>query len=435
VTTANPTRRSGAWTQIAAGIGASALVLTGCASTGSTTAGTDGESFSYLSFTENTQIAETLTTLSTGACAAENADLPLEVTNQPQAAYDQQLQLLAGQDALPSIFAVGNTPQVAKDLNKSGQILDLNKALTDLGAADAILPAAATAVEGIYGAPIGLPVELNIEGIWYNKTILEANGITTAPATWDELLADAAIIDAAGITPFAAAGKDGWPITRLVGNYIQRELGTDALAKVADGSAKLTDAEYVKAAAAIAELGAKNYFGAGVGSVDYGTAANAFLAGNAAFFYMGSWAVGDFNDATKNTIGADNVGFVGFPTVAGGTGTADQLGANVGVPLAMSSKTYGPKTAAWLGCIAENYGVTALTAGTVTGLKVNGTVEVSTLTQGVQDSIAATQTSVLWFEALFSAKASTTSQTNAALLVTGEMTPEEYMAAIQADLD
>ncbi len=113
MTTANPTRRSGAWTQIAAGIGASALVLTGCASTGSTTAGsagTDGESFSYLSFTENTQIAETLTTLSTGACAAENAELPLEVTNQPQAAHDQQLQLLAGQDALPSIFAVGNTP-------------------------------------------------------------------------------------------------------------------------------------------------------------------------------------------------------------------------------------------------------------------------------------------------------------------------------------
>ena len=36
-------------------------------------------------------------------------------------------------------------------------------------------------------------------------------------------------LKAAGVQPFAADGKDGWPITRLVGNYIARDLGPDAL--------------------------------------------------------------------------------------------------------------------------------------------------------------------------------------------------------------
>lgn len=431
MTTANATRHKRVWLPIIAGLGAGALLLTGCSAPSKTSAPT---TFSYLSFTENTAIAETLTALSKGACKAENAALPLKVTNQPQASYDQQLQLLAGQKALPSLFAVGNTPQIAKDLNKSDQLLDVGKALGDLGVADAILPAAGTAIQSLYGGNLAIPTELNIEGIWYNKKILADNGITP-PTTWDELVANASTINAAGVTPFAAAGKDGWPITRLIGNYILRDLGPDALQDVADGKAKLTDPEYVAAAQAVANLGAKGYFGKGVGSIDYATAENAFLTGKAAFFYMGSWALGDFNDATKNTAGADNVGFIGFPNVSGGKGSSDQLGANVGVPLAMSKAAYDTKTGAWLKCIAESYGGESVgKKGVLTGLKVNGTVDVPPLTKEVQDNIAATKTSVLWFEALFNAKASTTSQTNVAQLVTGAITADAFMKLVQADL-
>jgi raffinose/stachyose/melibiose transport system substrate-binding protein len=43
--------------------------------------------------------------------------------------------------------------------------------------------------------------------------------------------------------------------------------------------------------------------------------------------------------------------------------------------------------------------------------------------------------SVLWFEALFNAKASSDSNTDAALLVTGQMSPQKFMQTVQADLD
>ncbi|MFB2580016.1 ABC transporter substrate-binding protein [Herbiconiux sp. P15] len=435
MTTARTARLRRALVPMVALAGAGALALTGC-STGSTEGSSEGASeFTYLSLTENTAVADILTGLSTGACKAENDALPLKISNQPQASFDQQLQLLAGQDALPVLFAAGNTPQLAKDLNDSGQILDIEATFADLGVSDDLLPAATSTIGSLYGSVIALPTEFNVEGIWYNKQLLEANGITP-PTTWDELTEAAATLKAAGVQAFSASGEQGWPITRLVGNYLFRTIGADALQKVADGEAKLTDPEYVEAAAAVAELGAQGYFGEGVGSIDYDTALNTFTSGDAAFFYMGSWALSAFNDAETNEIGADNIGFVAFPDVEGGAGSSDQLAANVGVPIMVSKKAYNDEVGAWLTCIADNYGSSSLgDQGVLSGFAVtDDTVEVPPLTSELQTTIDSSGDSVLWFEALFSAQATTASQTNAAQLVTGAITPEQFMELVQADL-
>lgn len=415
-----------------AALGVGTLLLSGCS------ADTAGESesgeFSYLSLTENTAVADTLTTLSTGACSAENEALPLTITKQPQASFDQQIQLLAGQGALPVIFAAGNTPQLAKDLFTAGQVLDLKATFADLGVEDALLPAASSTVESLYGSVIALPTEFNVEGIWYNKKILADNGIAE-PATWEELSTAAATVDGSDLTAFSAAGKEGWPLTRLVANYLFRDIGPDALQKVADGEAKLTDPEYVKAAAAIAELGSKGYFGQGVGSIDYNASVNEFTTGKAAFFYMGSWILSAFNDAEANQIGVDNIGFMPFPNVKGGAGSSDQLAANVGVPLLVSKAAYGPKVGDWLSCITENFGAASLNdQGVLSGFAVNGDINVPALTESIIERTETAGDSVLWFEALFNAQATTTAQTNAAQLVTGAITPEEFMAKVQADL-
>ncbi|WP_082571306.1 ABC transporter substrate-binding protein [Agromyces sp. Root1464] len=419
-----------------AGLGATALLLTACSgdSGGETAAPTD---FTYLSFAENTSIQDTLTSLSTGSCSAENEALPLDITTQPQASYDQQLQLLAGQNALPVLFASGNSPQVAKDLNDGGKLVDVDAALEELDQSDAIIPAARSTIEALYGGDVYvLPTEFNVEGIWYNKQLFAENGIEE-PTTWDELVDAAAKLSAAGVTAFSADGQDGWPLTRLVGNYLFRTIGPDALQKVIDGEASLTDPEYVEAAAAVADLGKEGYFGPSVGSIDYMTAVNQFLTGEAGMFYMGSWILANFNDPEQNKIGAENIGFMPFPDVEGGEGSRDQLAANVGVPLALSEASYGDDVSAWLGCFAENFGSTSLgEQGVITGFAVNEPVEdLPPLTQAVQEKIDATTQSVLWFEALFNAKAATTSQTNASQLVTGAISPEEFMEMVQADLE
>lgn len=406
------------------------LALTACAGGGSAGA----TSFSFLVNQENTTIPELLTSLSTDQCKAENDAQPLQVETVPQTQLDQKLQLLAGQNALPAQYAAGNAPALTKELAQGGQVLDLDKTLTDLGVIDQIEPAAISTIEQLYGGFNVLPYQYNIEGVWYNKQLLADNGIDV-PSTWDELSAGAAKLQAAGIQPFSASGEQGWPITRLISGYIFRDLGPDALQKVADGDAKLTDPEYVAAAQAVADLGANGYFGQGVGSIDYDTAFNTFLTGKAAFFYMGSWALANFADESANQIGSDNIGFMPFPDVAGGAGDSSQTPANVGLPMALSAKAYTDDTGKWLTCIANNYGAQSLSeADTISGFKVNGDVQVDDLTALVQDRIASTQESVLWFEALFNAKATETSQKNAAQLVTGAISPQDFMSLVQADL-
>jgi raffinose/stachyose/melibiose transport system substrate-binding protein len=420
---------------LVAGVGSAALLLAGCAGGGGGGGSSSPDEFSLLTNSENAELPAIFTALSEDACATENEALPFTSDSVPQTNLDQRLQLLAGQNALPVVYSAGNAPALTKTLDDSGNVLDFESTLTELDAIENIEPAAISTIEALYGGFKVLPFEYNIEGIWYNKTIFADNGVEV-PETWDDLVAAAGTFNDAGVTPFSASGEQGWPITRLLGNYIFRTLGPDALQKVTDGDAKLTDPEYVEAAQAVADLGAEGYFGQGVGSIDYDTATNQFLNGSAAMFYMGSWALSDFNDAERNQVGLDNIGFMPFPNVEGGEGDSSQIAANVGLPATFNAKSYDSKVGDWLSCIADNYGSEALTSqGRVSGFKVNTPVDdLPALTQEVQERIATTEQAVLWFEALFSTKATTTSQTNAAQLVTGDITAEEFMELVQNDL-
>jgi raffinose/stachyose/melibiose transport system substrate-binding protein len=418
---------------------AALLALTACGGSGggdSASGGGDPKEFSFLVNAENTTIPDELTALSKDQCKDANADLPLKIETVPQTQLDQKLQLLAGQDALPVSFAAGNTPALTATLDKDGQLLDFEKTFDDLGVTDKISPAAVDTIKSLYGGKFNvLPYQYNIEGFWYNKKIFADNGIEV-PQTWDDLVADAGSLDDAGVQPFSASGEQGWPLTRLISGYLFRELGPDAMQKVADGDAKLTDADYVDGAQKIADLGSDGYFGDGLSSIDYDTAINTFLNGDAGILYMGSWVLGSFADDSLNKIGSDNIGFFPFPTVEGGAGSIDQLPANVGLPMAFSAHQYNDKVGAWLKCIAENYGQASLEdQNSISGFVPATAPKLDPLTQLIQDQVDASTESVLWFEALFGSKSTTVSQTNAAPLVSGDESADDFMSKVQDALD
>src|SRR4051812_39438519 len=78
---------------------------------------------------------------------------------QPQQTLFAKLQLLAAQDALPTLF---NTPavDVTAQLLRSGRMLDLQPALKKLGVYGELTPAAVTIVKRIYGGRLAaLPLE------------------------------------------------------------------------------------------------------------------------------------------------------------------------------------------------------------------------------------------------------------------------------------
>ncbi|CAM5659373.1 hypothetical protein SALBM135S_03695 [Streptomyces alboniger] len=330
-------------------------------------------------------------------------------------------------------FAAGNAPALTQRLKKSGKVADLEVQLRKLGVLDQLELVVST-IKALYGGQLQvLPYEYNVEGIFYNKKLFADNGLK-APGTWKELVSAAAKLESKGVQPFSASGQQGWPLTRLISGYLYRSLGPDALRKVADGKAKLTDPEYVKAAEEVAALGKKGYFGKGVGSIDYDTAMNQFLTGQGRHVLHGQLGAGEhLRRQAEQDLGAENTGFMPFPAVTGGKGSVDQYPSNVGLGITLASKSFDKKTGDWVSCIAENYGSTALKDhGSISGFTVNTEVkDANEVTTQVRDTISASKRNVLWFEALSSTKATTVSQQNAAGLVNGSTSPEQFMKTVQ----
>lgn len=344
----------------------------------------------------------------------------------------QKVQLLAGQGALPILY---NTPpaDLMAQLVKNGEGLDIESTFQQLGVFDELVPSAVTLLKQVFnGQLVALPFELNIEGFWYNKQIFTQNGLQP-PDTWDQLVQIATSLQQKGIQPFSASGIQGWPITRLIGNYLFRKLGPNALSMVQSGQAKLTDPAYVEAAQAVANLGKAGYFGKGVATLDYNPALDIFLNGKAAMFYMGSWELRDYTTPSVNKIGESNIGFFPFPNVTGGAGNSTQTPMNAGQPTSVNKAKYNSTIGQWLAYVAKNYGDVALQKeGAVTGFVVhNPPANLDPLTTLVINQIKQTSQPVLWFEALFSTKATNISQQDASLLATNAMSPNAFMAAVQ----
>lgn len=367
----------------------------------------------------------------TGQYAKTHSGATFKLNYVPQQNLLQKVQLLAGQGALPVLY---NTPDVATmaQLQKDGEVLDIESTFQQLGVSDELAPAAVSLLKKVYGSLNALPFELNIEGFWYNKQLFAQNSIQP-PQTWDELVQIAASFQQKGIQPFSASGIQGWPITRLISGYLFRTIGPDAMDKIQSGQAKLTDPAYVAAAQVVADLGKKGYFGQGVATIDYDPAVDLFLQGKAAMFYMGSWELRDFTNPDRNKIGANNVGFFPFPNVTGGAGSSSQTPMNAGQPTSVNKHKYNSSVGDWLTYMAKNYGDVALQKeGAVTGFTVhNPPANLDALTTLVVNQIKQVSQPVLWFEALFSAKATTVSQQDAAPLVTGAMSAQDFMAAVQ----
>lgn len=427
--------------RLLAALGATALVATACSSNGDS-GNTEANGPVNVEFMSVQQPNETIPTILQALMdefAKTHPGSTLKVSFVPQDQLEQRLQLLSAQDALPEMFFAPGTPAGQTEMATAGKALNIEEALTTLGAFDKMDPTAAQIMRNQQGGKVyALPLELNIEGFWYNKKIFADNGLTP-PTTWDGLVTTAAALKGKNIQPFSASGIQGWPLTRLVSGYLFRSLGPDALKKVVDGQAKLTDPPYIAAAQAVAGLGAQGYFGPGFASLDYSPAVDEFIQGKAAMFYMGSWAIGDYNDGARNTMGGPgNVGFFAFPAVTGGSGTIDQMPMNAGQPIMVSAKKYNenPALGAWLKYLAENYGNVALNLkGALSGFPASSTpTNLPATTTLVTEQFKAAKQPLGWFESLMPAKAQDVAQKNAAGLVGGRVSPADFMAKVQEAL-
>jgi len=177
---------------------------------------------------------------------------------------------------------------------------------------------------GVYsykGKYYGVPWDMGVVGVWYNKALFQQAGITTPPATWTEFLDAVNKLKAAGITPIAVGAGDKWPAAFIWEYLATRIGGSAAFAAAADRSGSFADPAFVEAGKKIYELNALEPYQDGFLGATWGDEATAMGNSKAAMDVMGQWAPGAFADNSADGKGlGENLGWFPFPMVEGGKG-------------------------------------------------------------------------------------------------------------------
>jgi raffinose/stachyose/melibiose transport system substrate-binding protein len=211
----------------------------------------------------------------------------------------------------------------------AGMVKDIT---SDISSWSSTVNAGALGIYAYKGKQYGVPWDMGMVGVWYNKAMFTKAGIAAVPTTWDDFLADVSKLKTSGTAPLAIAGKDMWPSMHLWTYLILRMAGYDALQTMIQSGSWNTDA-CIKAGDQVVKLNALNPYQSGYKSATYDNEAAAVGNGQAAMEVMGQWAPGtEIADSTsKKGIGTD-LGWFPFPTVTGGTGDPnDGVGGGNGI--------------------------------------------------------------------------------------------------------
>src|SRR5688572_28123505 len=185
---------------------------------------------------------------------AEHPNVTIEITVLENEAFKTKLTTVMQGGEPPDIFQSwgGGT---MNEHAEAGLLKDITADLETDGWGETFAPGAL----GVYshqGKNYGVPWDMGMVGIWYNKALFEEAGLDpeNPPATWDEFLAAVEALKAAGITPIAVGAGDKWPSAFWWEYLVTRIGGQDAFAAAADRSGSFGDPAFVEAGERLNEL-------------------------------------------------------------------------------------------------------------------------------------------------------------------------------------
>lgn len=306
-----------------AAVVAALAAVAGCSGNGGDTGPTGGSSGGGGGGSEPSQLTVWLLTLQDSQQAAldtwvsdfeaANAGVKVDVEYRATDAHKEALRQVAGTDAGPDIYFYWEGPGLGGELVDAGMSLDLTSYYDQYGWEDRFSGAALAGITQ-YGGHHGVPWTQQGEALYYNKTLFERAGITDVPTTYDELVADADKLVAAGITPIQFGGTVNWHVMRLLDSLIETECGAEVADTLNteqtgwDSEACVTDA--------FTELKTwgDTYLNEGFMGISNDDANQLFYTGDAAMALEGTWFDAQ---ATDNGMSPDDVGIFAFPTGTG----------------------------------------------------------------------------------------------------------------------
>jgi glucose/mannose transport system substrate-binding protein len=219
-------------------------------------------------------------------------------------------QAVAGSDAAKTAsinrIVGGNPPDAAQfnlgadidNLVAAGQVANLD-AVAEAGKWAEMMPPSVLSAVTRDGHVYAVPVQLQATNFLFaSHAALDKVG-ATMPATWDEFFATADKLRDAGIIPFAQAGdRDVW-FMNTFGAVLAGTVGVEGWNKFTgpEGAAYVRSDAFRPVAEVLAKLPA--YADQGVSGRKWNMTNQMILNGEAGFFFMGGWAIGEIVAAGK----------------------------------------------------------------------------------------------------------------------------------------
>lgn len=151
-------------------------------------------------------------------------------------------------------------------------------------------------------------------GLWYNKKVLDEQGITIGETlSIDEFLGIANQLIAADITPLCVGDNGVWASAQLFENTLLGVIGPDKYKGLWDGSVSFDSAEVKQAMETYGKM--LDYQNSDHSALSWDQAIQKLMEGTCVFSSMGDWAYGEFVKAQKKD--NEDFGWVSHPGTAG----------------------------------------------------------------------------------------------------------------------
>lgn len=185
----------------------------------------------------------------------------------------------------------------------------------------------------------GVSPTAEVVGVYYNKTLFEANG-WVVPTTFAEFETLLATIKAAGVTPISFGSLDGWNAIHEFSAVQHLLVSLDYINNFTYGvnNVSFDTPENQQAAAVMQDWVDKGYFTDGFAGIGYDDSNKTFKAGEGAMTITGSWLTGELLTETDQEFG--------FFLLPGNPDQTRLAIGGVGVPFSIRKTTAQPDLAA-----------------------------------------------------------------------------------------
>jgi raffinose/stachyose/melibiose transport system substrate-binding protein len=176
--------------------------------------------------------------------------------------------------------------------------------------------------------------------LFYNKELFEKAGVQP-PKTWDDIMSLVKTFNGMGVAPFSLGGQSRWTSMMWLEYLLDRIGGPGVFTAIFEGKPNAwLDPAVIETGTKIQELVTAEGFIKGFSSITADSNADQALlfTGKAAMMLHGSWTYGAMKKGGQNFVQDGKLGFVQFPTVAGGKGDPKNGVGNPAQYMSISSK-------------------------------------------------------------------------------------------------